>query len=76
MATDFQVTPLTLYSLATIAIFAGPLMIFELWVDRSGDPMRLTKVRWPIRAAVYSYAAIMLMVFQPMVHRGFIYAQF
>jgi hypothetical protein len=52
------------------------LMAFEFWLDRTGDPMRLTKVSWGYRAAAYSYIAIMIILFRPMVTSGFIYFQF
>jgi D-alanyl-lipoteichoic acid acyltransferase DltB (MBOAT superfamily) len=76
MFTDFAPTAFTAYCLTSILFYAGPLMVFEFWQDRTADPMRLTKVHWGYRAAVYSYLAIMIIVFRPMVPSEFIYFQF
>jgi alginate O-acetyltransferase complex protein AlgI len=76
MLTNFDPSTFTTYCFTSILFYAGPLMAFEFWLDRTGDPMRLTKVSWGYRAAAYSYIAIMIILFRPMVTSGFIYFQF
>ncbi|MBC8372901.1 MAG: MBOAT family protein [Planctomycetes bacterium] len=74
--TDFRFSGLSAFCLANVAFYVAPLMAMEFWMNRSDDPLRLTEVHWPVRAGVYSYIAIMLLVFPPMVHNEFIYFQF
>jgi D-alanyl-lipoteichoic acid acyltransferase DltB (MBOAT superfamily) len=76
MATDFRMTPLASSALAMIAFYAGPLVLYELWLERKQDLLRLTGTRWPVRAAAYSYCALMLWFFPPPVSNVFIYFQF
>jgi alginate O-acetyltransferase complex protein AlgI len=76
MGTDFSTSEFTTYCFTSILFYAGPLMCFEFWLDRKGDPMRLTKVHWGFRAAAYSYAVVMIILFRPMVTSEFIYFQF
>jgi len=76
MFTNFAPSQFTTYCFTSILFYAGPLMLFEFWQDRTSDPMRLTKAPWPWRAAVYSYFVIMMIVFRPMVPSEFIYFQF
>ncbi|MCP4375440.1 MAG: MBOAT family protein [bacterium] len=76
MSTNFTTSGFTSYCFSSILFYAGPLMLFEFWQDRTGDPMRLTKVRWGWRAAAYSYAVIMIILFRPTVPSAFIYFQF
>jgi D-alanyl-lipoteichoic acid acyltransferase DltB (MBOAT superfamily) len=76
MATDFRMTPLASSALAMIAFYAGPLVLYELWLERKQDLLRLTETRWWVRAAAYSYCALMLWFFAPPVSNVFIYFQF
>ncbi|MDP6636410.1 MAG: MBOAT family O-acyltransferase [Phycisphaerae bacterium] len=76
MFTNFVPSVFTTYCFTSILFYAGPLMLFEFWLDRKDDPMRLTKVHWGYRAAAYSYAAIMIILFRPMMPSEFIYFQF
>jgi len=76
MAVDFRVTHLTLYVGAMVLFFVSPLLVYEWWMFRKDDPLALLKVRWPARAAVYAYAAIMLWYFSPKASHEFIYFQF
>ena len=59
-----------------IAFFFGPFMLYEAWLERRGDLLALTKVRWGWRAAAYTYVAYMLLLFQPLIPSEFIYFQF
>lgn len=74
--TDLQVTAFSEFAFATVAFYALPLMAYELWLLRCNDLDRLAKVAWPIRASIYSYIAVMILLFHPIVSHEFIYFQF
>jgi alginate O-acetyltransferase complex protein AlgI len=76
MATDFRTTAFSGFAAATLAFYIVPVFLYELWIFRSGDLGRLTKVAWPIRAGVYAYIAIMILLFHPTERYEFIYFQF
>ncbi len=76
MVTDFAPSRFTAFCLTSILFFAGPLMVFEWWLERAHDPMRLTKVPWGYRAGVYCYLIVMIIIFRPLVPSEFIYFQF
>jgi hypothetical protein len=62
--------------LGQLLFFAGPLLLFELWVERSGNMLALLHVHWLWRALVYSYFVLMLLFFPPVIKHEFIYFQF
>lgn len=74
--TDFQVTNFAISSLVIILFYAGPLMIYELWLEYKGDLLQLTKVSRIPRAVLYSYWTMMLLYFPAPVSNVFIYFQF
>jgi alginate O-acetyltransferase complex protein AlgI len=74
--TDFRVTDFSRYAGALLAFYGLPVAIFELWLYRRGDLASLTKVAWPVRAAVYAYVAVMILIFHPTETHEFIYFQF
>lgn len=76
MLTDFHATPLAWSALAMIAFYAGPLMLYELWLERKQDLLQLTRINWLVRALAYSYCAVMLWFFPPPISNVFIYFQF
>ena len=76
IVTDFRVSRLSAFCLTNVVFYAVPLMALEFWMSRTDDPLRLTKVHWLARAGVYSYIAVMLLIFPPAVHSEFIYFQF
>jgi len=76
MLFDLRATELSTYTIGMIAFYAGPLLLFEYWLERSGDLLRLVKVHWLFRTAVYSYGAVMILLFHPTVYNDFIYFQF
>lgn len=59
-----------------ILFFAGPMLAYEWWVERSGDMLSLLQVHWLARAAVYTYWVLMLWFFAPPLKHVFIYFQF
>ena len=76
MVTNHQVTAFTEYGFGLILFYVLPLMMYELWLSVRNDLDRLVKVFWPVRAAVYSYMALMIVFFHPVVKHEFIYFQF
>jgi len=76
IATDFRVTPLAVSAFAMVVFYAGPLMIYELWLDRQPDLLQLTRVPWLRRGLAYVYCVLMLWFFPPAVSNVFIYFQF
>ena len=73
---DWRWTPLTGYSLGMIALLAGPLMLYEAWVERRGQLLALTQAHWFARAAVYLLIVLALLYFAPERSSEFIYFQF
>jgi D-alanyl-lipoteichoic acid acyltransferase DltB (MBOAT superfamily) len=76
IVTDAQITKFSQFAAASIAFYALPLLVYEIWLFRGDDLGRITKVGWPLRAAVYSYVAIMILLFYPTERYEFIYFQF
>ncbi len=74
--TNFRLTDLSLYILVSAAFYAGPLMLYEYWVERGGDLTRILARPWAARAALYSYLVLMMWYFPPEAARAFIYFQF
>ena len=57
IATNFDVTPLARVVGESMIFYAAPLLLFEAWLERSGDFTALLREGWRRRAAVYSYCA-------------------
>jgi len=73
---DFTFTGFAIYGLAMIAFFAGPLMAFEYWTERSGNLLVLLDANKLVQIFVYLYLIIMIIVFPPLISQEFIYFQF
>ena len=73
---DWRWTPFTAHALGMIAMLAGPLLIFESWVERRGDLLALTRAPVLVRALVYLAIVIALLYFAPERSSEFIYFQF
>jgi D-alanyl-lipoteichoic acid acyltransferase DltB (MBOAT superfamily) len=73
---DFHWTPFVTSAFAMILFFAGPLVIYEFWLERRQDLLSLVRIDWRVRALAYSYCAVMLLFFPPLVSNVFIYFQF
>jgi hypothetical protein len=71
-----SITPFAVSGLAMIAFFAGPMLVYELWVERRKDEFSLVKSHWIARGLTYSYCSLMLLFFLPPVQHDFIYFQF
>ena len=76
IATDYTVTDMAKYGFAMMAFFVVPFMALELWIEKSGDLLRVVNSHWLFRAAVYVYFAAMIWVFPPLANQAFIYFQF
>ena len=76
ICTDFTASGYTSYAMGMIVFFFAPFFIYEAWLERKGDLLALTKVRWGWRAAAYTYVAYMLLLCQPLITTEFIYFQF
>ena len=76
MVTDFHVTEFTWFSLGMIGFYVVPLLMIELWIERSGDLLKLIKVHWVVRSSIYGYVVLMLVIFQPITPQQFIYFRF
>ena len=63
-------------ALGEMLFFVGPLLAFELWIERSGNMLQLLRVHWSLRAFVYTYFVLMLLFFPPATQHVFIYFQF
>src|SRR5690606_18249675 len=49
---DFTLTPLAVGGFATVAFFALPLMLYELWLEDREDLMAVLRRPWLARAAL------------------------
>jgi alginate O-acetyltransferase complex protein AlgI len=76
IATDFQWTPAARYALGLMVFLAGPLLVYEVWLERRQDLLALLKVHWLVRGLAYSYLVWMLQVFPAEAAHEFIYFQF
>ncbi len=76
IATNWQSTPLAISSVAMIAFFAGPLMVYELWLEYRKNLYLLPEIHWLTRSAAYGYCLLMLLFFLPPIQNEFIYFQF
>ena len=76
IVTDLRPTWFAWSSLAMVAFYVGPLVLFELWLYASDDLMKLIRVRWYGRALVYSYGVLMIVFFPAPVANAFIYFRF
>ncbi len=69
-------SPLVSYGFAQLLIFAGPLMLFECWLEKKNDHLALLKAPWQVRTAVYGMMLLMIWFLPPENTNEFIYFQF
>ena len=72
----FHVTDYGLYAIGMFLFYVGPITLYEYWLHRTDDLLRLTKVHWAIRGAWYCYLVLMMWFFIPLEQHAFIYFQF
>jgi alginate O-acetyltransferase complex protein AlgI len=73
---DFRWTYASGYCIRMIIILAGPLLLYEWWLQRRGDLLALVKVHWLFRGLAYSFLIWSLQVFPAEAAHEFIYFQF
>jgi alginate O-acetyltransferase complex protein AlgI len=76
IVTNFTFSPFALGAASTILFFAGPLILYEMWLEAAGDHARLLREQWWTRAVGYAYCALMLIFFPTVGGQQFIYFQF
>ncbi len=76
IATDSSISSFAMAGFGLLAFFAGPLILFEFWLEKRGNLLQLLDSHWLVRGAVYSYCALMLLFFTSPVKHDFIYFQF
>lgn len=76
IVTSLRITDFAKFGFAMLAFFVTPFMALELWIERSGDMLRVVNSHWLLRSLVYIYFAIMIWVFPPLTNQAFIYFQF
>jgi alginate O-acetyltransferase complex protein AlgI len=74
--TNFQITHFALYGLGMLTFFSVPLLIYEAFIEKRKDLLFIPKVQWVYQAGIYSFIALMLIVFPPLLTQTFIYFQF
>jgi alginate O-acetyltransferase complex protein AlgI len=73
---NFYITDFAIFSMAMIIFFSGPLMLFELWIEKSKDMLIILNINWVYRAMFYTYLLLMIIIFPPDKPQDFIYFQF
>lgn len=73
---SMQMTELSIYILGMLMFFSLPMLLLELFIERSNDMLRVVRLHWFPRAIVYSYFVFMLIVFPPLTPQVFVYFQF
>lgn len=76
LGTGFELTPVALGYLSTLAFFVLPYMLYEIWVENQDDIDKIVVAPWPLRVLVYGYFVIMLIFFPSPTQHEFIYFQF
>jgi alginate O-acetyltransferase complex protein AlgI len=72
----YAMTDLTRFGFPFLAFFVGPVLLYEIWVERKGNLFALLEARWPIRAVVYAVIVLLFVVFAAPTPSEFIYFQF
>jgi hypothetical protein len=86
--TDFRITEIALGTFGIVLFYAGPLVVYEAWIQKHEDPFDLsalqaqfthqqwTRAQWAPRVAAYGYCILMMALFAPIETNEFIYFQF
>ena len=75
-ANGFTWTPAAQLGAGLLVVFAGPMLLYEAWVDRKDDLFAITRVAWPARAVFYLALVMALVWFSAPAPSEFIYFQF
>jgi alginate O-acetyltransferase complex protein AlgI len=73
---NFSITSFSIAGLGMIVFYAGPLILYELWLHRKGRSFEPTRTHWAFNTLATSFCLIMLIVFAAPESREFIYFQF
>jgi hypothetical protein len=73
---DWTWTPLAGFSVGLLAWLAGPLLVYEAWVERRGKLLALTEAHWLVRGLVYLFILLFILYLAPERSSEFIYFQF
>jgi D-alanyl-lipoteichoic acid acyltransferase DltB (MBOAT superfamily) len=76
IANDMTVTPLVLATLVMIAFYCSLMFVLEYLLEGEHKPIRLLGAGWQVRAPVYGYLLLMLVIFRSSENHEFIYFQF
>ena len=76
IVTNFHWTVASIYTFRLMLFLAGPLLLFETWLEQKKNLLALLNVHWLVRGLVYSYLIWMLQVFPAEAAHEFIYFQF
>jgi hypothetical protein len=76
IATNLAVTPFAVSSFATIVFYCTLMFVLEWLLEGERRLDRLLTRNWLLRAPVYSYLVLMLVIFRAGEAREFIYFQF
>lgn len=74
---SFEFTGLCFYGFSTILFLAGPLFLYEWYLHiNDDDHMLIFRKHWFVRAVLYSYFIVMMILFSVESSHEFIYFQF
>jgi D-alanyl-lipoteichoic acid acyltransferase DltB (MBOAT superfamily) len=73
---DWSWTPFAAFSFGLGILLVGPLLLFEIWVERRGALLALTKTHWLVRSLVYLFILLSILYLAPNQASEFIYFQF
>lgn len=76
IAQPWKWTSFAAFGYAYLAFFTVPLMVYELWVEKRGDLLSLTKTGWGWRTLFYSAVLFLLLFFPPPSPNEFVYFRF
>ena len=74
--TNFTLTEFSIYGMFMIAFYAGPLFLWEIWIEQSEDLLKPLHIGWQYKTMAYFYIIIMILIFTPVINQEFIYFQF
>ncbi|MCP5559313.1 MAG: MBOAT family protein [Verrucomicrobiaceae bacterium] len=72
----WTLTPFTSTALTLIAFYAGPWIVFDLWIDRQTTITPLLEVSRGVRSSIYLFIILAMLFFPPPVPVEFIYFRF
>lgn len=76
MFADIRMTAFSQYLLGNMVFFVLPLLLVEIWHELGPGTIQRLASHWFVRGCVYSYLAMMLLLFHPETTEAFIYFRF